>query len=96
MKHYKSPNNEIYAYELDGSQDHIIPKDFIAVTDAEADQIRIANAQLIFNALDYAEKRRSEYPPFTDYLDAVVKGDQDAIVAYIGACQAVKAKYPKS
>jgi hypothetical protein len=36
-----------------------------------------------------------EYPPFTDYLDAVVKGDQAQIQAYINACQAVKDKYPK-
>ena len=97
MKHYKDPNtNELYAYEADGSQDHIIPKDFIAVTDAEAAQLRIANAQAIFNALDYADKRRAEYPPVTDYLDAVVKGDQAGIAAYIAVCQAVKAKYPKS
>jgi hypothetical protein len=43
----------------------------------------------------YADKRKAEYPPMEDYLDAVVKGDQEAIDAYIAACQAVKAKYPK-
>lgn len=43
----------------------------------------------------YAQKRASEYPPMTDYLDGVVKGDQAQIDAYIAACQAVKAKYPK-
>ena len=96
MKYYKNSSNEIYAYESDGSQDHVIPKDYVAITDAEADQIRTANAQSIFNALDYADKRRAEYPPITDYLDAVVKGDQAAIAAYIAVCQAVKAKYPKS
>ena len=96
MKHYKSPNNEIFAYEADGSQDHIIPADYVAITDAEADQLRTANAQSRFDALDYADKRRAEYPPVTDYLDAVVKGDQAGIDAYIAACQAVKAKYPKS
>jgi len=37
MKLYKSPNNEIYAYELDGSQDHLIDKDFVALTQAEID-----------------------------------------------------------
>ena len=92
MKHYKNSLNEIFAYEADGSQDHVIPKEYIAVTDAEADQLRTANAQSQFDALDYADKRRSEYPPVTDYLDAVVKGDQAGIAAYIAACQAVKAK----
>ena len=95
MKHYKNSLNEIFAYEADGSQDHVIPKEYIAVTDAEADQLRTARTQAIFNALDYAAKRRAEYPPITDYLDAVVKGDQAAIAAYIADCQAVKAKYPK-
>jgi hypothetical protein len=45
--------------------------------------------------LTYAEKRAMEYPPMADYLDAVVKGDQAQIDAYVAACLAVKAKYPK-
>lgn len=43
----------------------------------------------------YKSQRASEYPPIFDYLDGVVKGDQAQIDAYIAACQAVKAKYPK-
>jgi hypothetical protein len=43
----------------------------------------------------YIAKRQAEYPPITDYLDGVVKGDQAQIDAYIAACQAVKTKYPK-
>jgi hypothetical protein len=42
MKHYKSPDNAIYAYELDGSQDHLIPADFIELTDEELNSIRQA------------------------------------------------------
>lgn len=45
--------------------------------------------------LTYAEKRAEEYPPMTDYLDGIVKGDQAQIQAYIDACNAVKNKYPK-
>jgi len=44
----------------------------------------------------YKTQRESEYPPITDYLDGVVKGDQAQIDAYIAACQAVKNKYPKT
>lgn len=44
---------------------------------------------------EYISKRASEYPPITDYLDGVVKGDQQQIDAYIAACLEVKAKYPK-
>ena len=47
------------------------------------------------NARAYIAKRAAEYPPITDYLDGVVKGDQEQIDAYIAACQAVKTKYPK-
>ena len=43
----------------------------------------------------YIAKRQAEYPQITDYIDGIVKGDQEQIDAYIAACQAVKAKYPK-
>lgn len=43
----------------------------------------------------YAEKRAREYPPITDWLDGMVKGDQAQMQAYVDACLAVKAKYPK-
>jgi len=43
----------------------------------------------------YSRLRAKEYPPITDYLDAVVKGDQEQMQAYVDACLAVKAKYPK-
>lgn len=43
----------------------------------------------------YQRQRAKEYPAIADYLDGVVKGDQAQIDAYIAACQAVKAKYPK-
>ena len=55
----------------------------------------VARLQAEYDAQSYARSRASEYPPITDYLDGVVKGDQAQIDAYIAACQAVKAKYPK-
>lgn len=45
---------------------------------------------------EYQRQRAVEYPPYVDYLDGIVKGDQEQINAYIAACQAVKDKYPKS
>jgi L-rhamnose mutarotase len=44
---------------------------------------------------EYQRLRAKEYPPVTDYLDAVVKDDLEQQQAYIDACLAVKAKYPK-
>lgn len=66
--------------------------------DAEGNQVAydLAAAQAYANSQAYIEKRQAEYPPLTDYLDGVVKGDQAQIDAYIAACLAVKAKYPKS
>lgn len=40
MKTYKDTNNNLWAYELDGSQDHLIPTDFIQITEEEANAIR--------------------------------------------------------
>jgi len=40
MKTYKDTNNNLWAYEEDGSQDHLIPTDFILITEDEANVIR--------------------------------------------------------
>ena len=42
-----------------------------------------------------ATLRAEAYPPMADYLDAKVKGDTEQEQAYLDACLAVKAKYPK-
>jgi len=54
-----------------------------------------AAVQAYIDAHVYIAKRQAEYPPFTDYLDGIAKGDQAQIAKYIADCQAVKAKYPK-
>jgi hypothetical protein len=51
--------------------------------------------QAYVDAHAYIAKRASEYPPITDYIDGVVKGDQAQIDKYIADCLAVKVKYPK-
>ena len=43
----------------------------------------------------YQRDRAAEYPSINDYVDGIVKGNQAQIQAYIDACLAVKAKYPK-
>jgi uncharacterized small protein (DUF1192 family) len=63
-------------------------------TDAEI-TTEIARLEAEYERTEYQRKRAAEYPPMADYLDAVVKGDQAQIDAYVAACQAVKAKYPK-
>ena len=64
------------------------------LTDAQIDA-EVIRLQAEYDAKDYQRKRKAEYPPITDYLDGVAKGDQAQIDKYIADCQAVKAKYPK-
>jgi len=65
--------------------------------DADGNEVAYDKAavQAYVDAHDYIAKRAAEYPPITDYIDGVVKGDQAQIDKYIADCQAVKAKYPK-
>jgi hypothetical protein len=96
MKHYKDPEtNEIYAYELDGSQDEYILDILVPITDDEATEIRTAKQQARIDSLSYQDKRRMAYPPITDYIDAVVKNDKQQMQDYINSCIEVKLKYPK-
>ena len=55
----------------------------------------MAVVQAYIDANQYKVQRAAEYPPITDYLDGVVKGDQAQVQKYIADCLAVKAKYPK-
>jgi crotonobetainyl-CoA:carnitine CoA-transferase CaiB-like acyl-CoA transferase len=70
---------------------------FTAEEEAEFDAMAIAHQakQAELAKTQYQRDRAKEYPAITDYIDGVVKGDQAQIQAYIDACLAVKAKYPK-
>jgi hypothetical protein len=87
---YKAPDNSLHALD-DNAFAHLLPAGSVQITDEEAATIRAANAPV----LTYAQKRVAEYPPMTDYIDGIVKGDQAQVDAYVAACMAVKAKYPK-
>ncbi len=65
--------------------------------DADGNEVAYDKAavQAYVDAHAYIAKRVAEYPPITDYIDGVVKGDQAQIDKYIADCLAVKAKYPK-
>lgn len=65
--------------------------------DADGNEVAydLAAVQAYADSQAYIAKRAAEYPPMSDYLDAIVKGDTQQQEAYIAACLAVKAKYPK-
>jgi hypothetical protein len=43
----------------------------------------------------YADLRAAAYPSLYEYLDGIVKNDQEQINKYIADCLAVKTRYPK-
>ena len=88
MPHYKAPDNSLHF--IDSAFEFMLPAGSVQITDAQAEALRP-----IPPVPTYAELRVAEYPPMTDYLDGVVKGDQAQVDAYVAACMAVKAKYPK-
>jgi hypothetical protein len=65
----------------------------VLMTDAEVAELEQLTKEL--SKSRYKTERALAYPDFREYLDGVVKGDQVQIKAYIDACLAVKAKYPK-
>jgi hypothetical protein len=87
--HYKSPDNSVHFLDS-ADYEYLLPAGSVQITDEEAEALRPKPAELT-----YAQKRAAEYPPMTDYLDGLVKGDQAQIDAYIQTCLAIKAKYPK-
>jgi hypothetical protein len=89
MPHYKDKENKLHWLD-DAEYEYLLPAGSVQITDEEADTLRPQPP-----APTYAELRAAEYPPIADYLDGIVKGDQAQVQAYIDACLAVKAKYPK-
>ncbi len=63
-------------------------------TEAEI-AVEVERLQAEYEAIEYQRQRAAEYPPITDYLDGIVKGDTEQVQTYIDACLAVKVKYPK-
>lgn len=94
MKLFKNNSNEVYAYEQDGSQDHLIADDLTPITQEEADAIIKSNEVTLLNSLSYAKRRSIEYPSIGDQLDALFHAGvfPPEMAAQI---QAIKDKYPK-
>jgi hypothetical protein len=58
-------------------------------------EAEVARLQKEWEDTEYQRLRAKEYPDIKEYLDGLVKGDTEQMQAYIDACLAVKAKYPK-
>ena len=92
MKLYKDNDNDVYAYEADGSQDAYIKSDLVPISDVDLEKLRKEQEQARLDALTYSEKRQAEYPSIADQLDDIYHNGVDEWKKTI---KAVKDKYPK-
>lgn len=94
-KYYRLPDSTYVTTSLK----FVPPEDWVEVPSEEAKawfKIDYERLRAEMRAkLDYKQLRKMEYPPLTDYIDGVVKGDDAQVQNYIAQCRAVKAKYPK-
>ncbi len=86
---------QVLGIVYDRDTDEVTETNPAADVDQTAIRAEVARLETEYATNIYQRQRAAEYPPITDYIDGVVKGDQAQIDAYITACQAVKAKYPK-
>lgn len=95
MKYFKTPSNQIFAYEADGSQDHLVAPDMIQITEQEARQIIANKAQQDFDALSYSDKRAAAYPSIQEQLDMQYWDSVNGTTTWADAIAAVKQEFPK-
>jgi hypothetical protein len=89
-------DNAFYEESICSVFDADIPSDYKLYRYTFEDGVFVeTESYLAQKLLDVQELRAKEYPSMADYLDGIVKGDQAQVQAYIDACLAVKAKYPK-
>lgn len=67
MKYYKDENNQVYAFEADGSQDAYIPSGLVPISEAEADALRYPEPSLEEQA-STIRQQRDDLLLATDYL----------------------------
>ena len=92
MKNYiDTITKEVFGYESDGSQDHIIGSDLVLISDADLATLRAEQVIEQFDKLTYAEKRQAEYPTIADQLDEIYHNGIDSWKAVI---KVTKDKFP--
>lgn len=68
MKHYINKNKEIFGFELDGSQDHLITSDMTPITVEEIQEINQAKEDEAKQSLEYKINEASQYLKDTDWV----------------------------
>jgi hypothetical protein len=70
MKYYINKNKEIFAFELDGSQDHLITEDMSLISLEEIEAINKAKQDEYMNSLEYKLNEANSYLTATDWVEA--------------------------
>ena len=74
MKHYINNNKEIYGFELDGSQDHLVTSDMVEISLEEIEAINKAKEDEYKNSIAF---KVQEYKLFLDKSDKKVLPDYE-------------------
>ena len=67
MKYYINKNKEIFGFELDGSQDHLITKDMKEISLEEIQAINKTKEDEYKNSIEYKISEAKDYLLSTDY-----------------------------
>ena len=70
MKHYINKNKEIFGFESDGSQDHLITKDMVEISIKEIQAINQAKEDEVKQSLEYKINEASQYLKDTDWVNS--------------------------
>lgn len=69
MKHYINKNKEIFGFELDGSQDHLITSDMTPITLAEIQALNLAKEEEYRQTTEYRINEATAYLKDTDWVN---------------------------
>ena len=70
MKHYINKNKEIFGFELDGSQDHLITPDMDEISLEEIEAINKAKEQEYKNSVEFKINEANQYLKDTDWVNS--------------------------
>ena len=95
MKNYiNNTTKEVFAYELDGSQDHLISDSLVPITDTDLSTLRNQQEQTRLDALTYSDKRKAKYDLLNQ--DEMRYDDvKNSTTTWVDAIDAIKAAHPK-
>ena len=86
MKHYINKNKEIFGFELDGSQDHLITEDMKEISVEEIQTINDTRQEEYKESLEYKINgaklylSSTDYKMTVDYFAGLTKEEQDELI----------------